>query len=155
MTERFRFADVPRRTGSTFTSPWITVDRRRMELFDESTFYDPAEYGWDVDSFPDDMVEGFHLLSLVPYLVNLAARLDDPSAFTLNYGLDRVRFVTPVFAGERLRAHAVVAEVRPKRDGYLVLNQITVEVEGRERPGFTADLWALVLPRVPENLSTT
>ena len=152
--DRFKFADIPQRVGSKYSSPWITVDLRRMELFDESTFYTPDVYGWDVASFPDDMLEGFHLLALLPYLMTLSSRLDDPSAFSLNYGLDRVRFVTPIFAGDKIRAHGVVEEVKPKNGGYLILNRITAEVEGQERPGFTADFWSLVLPRVPENLSS-
>ncbi|WP_315770784.1 hypothetical protein [Rhodococcoides kroppenstedtii] len=152
MIETFTFSEVRDRLGKTYVSPWITVDLRRMELFDESTFYDRDEYGWDVDNFPDDMVEGFHLLSLIPYLLNSATKLDDPSAFSLNYGLDRVRFVSPIYSGEKIRAQGVVAEVRPKHNGYLLLNQIVVEVEGRDRAGFTADFWALVLPKIPDNL---
>jgi acyl dehydratase len=152
MTETYTFADIPQLAGRKFVSPWLSVDQRRLELFDQSTFYDPEEYGWDVESFPNDMLEGFHLLGLLPYLVNRTMKLDDPSAFALNYGLDRVRFVTPVYVGEQLRACGVVAEVRPKNAGYLILKQTTVEVQGRERPGFTADVWSLVLPRVPEHV---
>lgn len=152
MVERYTLADIPDRVGKTYTSPWITVDERRLDLFDESTFYERGEYEWDVDSFPNTMIEGFHLLGLLPYLANLTTRLHDSRAFSFNYGLDRVRFVSPVFAGQRLRARATVSDVREKNGGYLVLTDFTVEVEGNDKPGFVASMWALVLPRVPEGL---
>ncbi|WP_163512167.1 MaoC/PaaZ C-terminal domain-containing protein [Fodinicola acaciae] len=153
MPDRYTFDEIPQRLGSTFVSPWITVDQRRLELFDEATFYVRDDYEWDVDSFPDGMIEGFHLLALIPYLVSTTARLHDPNAFAMNYGLDRVRFVTPVFVGQKLRARGEVTEIKQKNGGYLILTEFVGEVQGHDRPGFTAALWVLVLPRVPDDLT--
>ncbi|MGC5371864.1 MaoC/PaaZ C-terminal domain-containing protein, partial [Klebsiella pneumoniae] len=56
----------------------------------------------------------------------------------VNYGLDKVRFVSPVKVGARVRMNAVVAEVTEVRGGYQLAVDQTVEVEGGDKPAVVA-----------------
>ncbi len=58
---------------------------------------------------------------------------------SVNYGFERVRFVTPVRSGSRVRARSTLVSVEEKRPGQLQqLADITLEIEGADRPALTA-----------------
>ena len=57
-----------------------------------------------------------------------------------NYGLDKVRFINPVNVGSKVRTHSKVVSVDDKGDGrYLIKIEITMEIEGIEKPAFVAE----------------
>ena len=63
----------------------------------------------------------------------------------LNYGLDKVRFLSPVRSGARVRVHSKVDSVVEKNPGHWLVRQIkTVEVEGQSGPALVAEQLALV-----------
>jgi acyl dehydratase len=65
----------------------------------------------------------------------------------VNYGSDKVRFLTPVRVGARVRLRATVLAVDPRPDGsLLVKNEVTVDVEGSDKPALVAHTLALVVP---------
>ncbi|MFI6013450.1 MaoC family dehydratase [Streptomyces sp. NPDC051243] len=85
------------------------------------------------------VAHGFYTLGLVPYLTST---LFDPSwiEVALNYRLDRVRFLTPVPVGSRVRAMAHVKAVRIRPRGFLeVVLALSLMVEGEEQPACTLD----------------
>ncbi|WP_327699190.1 hypothetical protein [Streptomyces sp. NBC_00459] len=129
-----------------FQGPWFTVGREKLPVFDDATYADQNAHAFDDDNYAENLVEGFHLLALLDHLTNDLVAAEGDRWYAVNYGLDRVRFVTPVQAGVPIRVHGSVAEVRPKGKGHLLLLRIAVEVRGAERPGFTADQWVLWLP---------
>ena len=57
----------------------------------------------------------------------------------INYGFDKVRFVSPVKVGSKIRAHALLKSVELKGNAVQVTRTITVEIEGEERPALVAD----------------
>jgi acyl dehydratase len=58
----------------------------------------------------------------------------------INYGLDRVRFVSPVRVGRRIRARFTLAEATEKKPGhYLLKHNVVVEIEGESKPALTAE----------------
>ena len=58
----------------------------------------------------------------------------------INYGFDKVRFLAPVRAGKRVRAHRELVDVQPKDDNrYLLKSTVTVEIEGEETPALAAE----------------
>lgn len=137
----FRFADLQLLEGREFTGPWFSVSPDRLALFDQVSYVDQNPHGMSDEAYPEEMVEGFHLLSLLDHLMNHVLYLEGPGAFGWNYGFDRVRFVSPIRCADRIRLRGMVAEVRPKGDGFLLLTDCVVEIEGRERPGFVAQWW--------------
>ena len=134
---RVPWADVDSLAGRTFSSEWMSVSARRRGLFETASYVDENEFR--LADFPADLVEGFHLLSLLDHLSNGVLSVNDAAWSGLNYGFDRVRFVSPVRVGDRLRLVGRVSAVTPKGAGRLVALQCTLEVEGRERPAVVAD----------------
>lgn len=142
-----RFDDLPSLSGRSFTGPWFSIDRGRLAPFDHATYTDENPHPLATSGYPDQMIEGFHLVGLLDHLMNHVLYLDGPEAFGWNYGLDRVRFVTPIRAGERIRLTGLIASVKPKQEGFLVLTDCEVQVEGQDRPGFVAQWWVYWLPQ--------
>ncbi|MEU9918587.1 hypothetical protein [Streptomyces sp. NPDC051001] len=147
---RVRLTEVPALRGRTFVGDWFAVDQDRLPAFEHATYLDQDEDQGEAtfaeDFYPDGLIEGFHLLGLLDRLMSDTFGPEAGTVEGWNYGLDRVRFVSPVLVGERMRLHATVEEVEPKGEGHVLLLKCVVEVEGRERPGFTADWRVLWLP---------
>ncbi len=60
---------------------------------------------------------------------------------TINYGSDKVRYVTPVRVGKRIRAAPRIVEVTEKKPGqWLVKTEVTVEIEGEDKPALIAEI---------------
>ncbi|GAA2718569.1 MaoC family dehydratase [Actinocorallia aurantiaca] len=124
------------------SSGWITVDQRRVDLFAEAT----EDHQWiHVDEaraaegpFGGTIAHGFLTLSLVSHL---AQQVMDVKGIRMgiNYGLDRVRFITPVPVGSRLRGTVVLSDVREVDGGVQVTRTITVEIEGSPKPACVAE----------------
>src|SRR5262249_11934765 len=140
------FARLPSLAGRSFLGAWHTVDASKLPLFDEAIYTDQNPYPLDSSGYPAGLVEGFHLLALLDHLVNPLLRISDGPCVGWNYGLDRVRFVSPVCAGQKIRVRGTIGAVKPKGSGFLILCQCTIEVEAHERPGLVADWWTYWLP---------
>jgi acyl dehydratase len=143
------FGELPSLTGRSFVGGWFAVDPAKIAEFDSATYLTESPNPLDIELYPERMIEGFHLLSLLDRLMNAILYLEGDQAFGWNYGFDRVRFVSPIRAGDRMRLTGTVAEVRAKDSGYLVRQDCIVEVEGRDQPGFVAEWWVYWLPAAP------
>ena len=127
-------------------SEWLGVSQERIDQFADAT-EDRQWIHLDVDRasrespFKTTIAHGFLTLSLLSRLIKLALRLEGIS-MTINYGLNRVRFVSPVPAGSRIRGRFVLASVEEIDNGVQVVWNVTVECEGREKPCCVAE-WLL------------
>ncbi|RNL62908.1 MaoC family dehydratase [Nocardioides marmoriginsengisoli] len=106
------FADVTR------DHQWIHVDVERAER--ESPFGGPVAHG-------------YLSLSMIPYLLPQIVQFSG-FRLTVNYGLDRVRFPSPVLAGQVIRAEAQIDEVSDVTGGVQVAVRITLSVPGAPKP---------------------
>ncbi len=123
-------------------SDWLVVDQDRINQFADATL----DYQFiHVDSekatplFGSTIAHGFLSLSL---MAGMPAPQVAPENMTMafNYGLDRVRFLTPVNVGSKVRTKAKLLSVDDKGDGrYLVKNEVTMEIEGQEKPAYIAE----------------
>ena len=119
------------------SSDWITVDQERINLFAQAT----GDHQWiHVDPvraaagpFGTTIAHGFLTLSLVPEIAQSAMAIDDVR-MSVNYGLNRVRFMGPVPAGSRLRGHLKLAAFEPIEGGAQLVTEITIEREGVPKP---------------------
>ena len=134
---------VGRKVG---VSEWLQVSQERIHQFADAT----EDRQWihvDVDRasrespFKTTIAHGFLTLSLLSKLIKLALRVEGIS-MTINYGLNRVRFISPVPAGSRIRGRFVLASVEEIDNGVQVVWNVTVECEGREKPCCVAE-WLL------------
>lgn len=140
------WSDIATLEGREFTGGWFSVDADRLEPFDFATYTDQNSFALEGSNFPDGLIEGFHLLGLLDHLSNQVLYIDDPAWTGWNYGLDRVRFVSPLTTNDTFRIRGTVAEVTPRGDGYLLLLSCWFEVRGRTKPAMTAEwrvLWTM------------
>ena len=95
--------------------------------------------------FGTTIAHGFLTLSMLTHLPPAPARRPpDPAKYEgvlmgINYGFNKVRFVSPVKVGSRIRARGVTANVELKGNMIEVTRNFTVEIEGEEKPALVAD----------------
>lgn len=141
------FDELPNTVGSVVVGEPFCLGAEDNEFFHRATWLDKAYPNGDVPEFPDEIVEGFWLLSMLDAISRLSAGTNDDQMWGLNYGLDRVRFVTPVHLGEMITPTFETLQVVPKDGGYKVLRRCTFQVDGHEAPAMVADWWGYVMPR--------
>jgi acyl dehydratase len=119
-------------------SDWFQITQDRVDGFADATL----DHQWihqtgtraDAGPFGGPIAHGYLTLSLLPHLMEGLPPLVENRRLAVNYGLDRVRFITPVRVGSRVRARAVLAAVEPIEGGVQVKIAVTVELEGSARP---------------------
>lgn len=125
------------------TSDWLVITQDRIDAFAEAT----SDHQWiHVDSgraraetpFGTTIAHGFLTLSLLSALMRDAVRVDGPR-MTLNYGLNRVRFVSPVPSGSRIRARVALATVDDMGDSIQATWGVTIERESGDKPAVVAE----------------
>lgn len=136
--------DITAAVGSVLgTSEWITVDQERIDGFAEST----GDHQWiHVDPeraargpYGGTIAHGYLTLSLLPAMLTRIYRVEG-ARMAVNYGLNRVRFVSPVPVNSRLRGTAALLEAKPLPDNAIAMTlRTTVEIDGAERPACVAE----------------
>jgi acyl dehydratase len=125
------------------TSDWVVVDQTRIDAFADAT----GDHQWiHVDTeraahespFGTTIAHGFLTLSLISALMRNAVSIDG-TRMTINYGLNRVRFVSPVAAGSRVRARVALVALEDTSDSVQATWSITVEGEGGDKPCLVAE----------------
>ena len=110
---------------------WIHVDVERAK--GESPFGGPIAHG-------------YLTLSLVAAMIMELGVIPPDAATGLNYGLDKVRFITPVKAQSRVRARAKLRAAEPQGDARVLLRlDCTLEIEGETKPALIAELLCLLI----------
>jgi acyl dehydratase len=126
--------------------PWLEITQERVDAFAEVT----GDHQWihvepvraAASPFGGTIAHGYLTLSLLPLLGadSEGVRLELGSRISVNYGLNRVRFITPVRVGKRIRLRAMLLAVEVVADGvYQLVQQRTVEIEGEARPAMVAE----------------
>lgn len=138
-----RAADLAAQAGMLLgRSDWVTVDQPMITAFAELT----GDRHWihvDIErarrEMPDGrtIAHGLLLLSLIPNLQHQIYAVQQRGA-GLNYGYDRVRFISQVQVGSRVRLALTVVEVEPHAMGTRVMTDATLEIEGSDRPALVA-----------------
>jgi len=125
------------------TSDWIAITQDRINAFADAT----DDHQWiHVDTerasaetpFGTTIAHGFLTLSLVSALMRDAVTVAGP-LMTLNYGLNRVRFVSPVPSGSHIRARVVLAGIDDMGDSLQATWNVTIEREGAGKPALVAE----------------
>ena len=119
-------------------SEWFQITQDRVDAFADATL----DHQWihqagpraDAGPFGGPIAHGYLTLSLLPHLMGSLPPLVEDRRLAVNYGLDRLRFISPVPVGSRIRARAVLAAVEPIEGGVQVKIAVTVEVEESPRP---------------------
>ncbi|MBV8933876.1 MAG: MaoC family dehydratase [Kutzneria sp.] len=123
-------------------SGWHTVTQEQVNLFADAT----EDHQWiHVDTeratagpFGGTIAHGHLTLSMLPKFTGQLWRVEGLS-MVVNYGLNRVRFPSPVLVGSRLRARGVLTEVAEVPTGLQLTLVVTVEIEGQAKPACVAE----------------
>ncbi|MCU0310155.1 MAG: MaoC family dehydratase [Acidimicrobiales bacterium] len=123
-------------------SDWLTVDQDRVNLFADAT----GDHQWiHVDPerakdgpFGAPIAHGYLTLSLSNLFLPQIVETRGFSA-GVNYGADKVRFISPVKVGDRIRGGAELVEVTDVNGGIQTLVRITIEIEGGTKPACVID----------------
>lgn len=126
-----------------FVTDWVTLTQQHINLFAQAT----GDFQWihvDVERaarqspYGGTIAHGFLTLSLLGQFYE--RHIDLPfCGMGLNYGLNKVRFTSPVPAGSRLRGRFVLARLEEMPDCLQLTFQVTLEVDGQERPACVAE----------------
>lgn len=123
-------------------SEWVTVEQGQIDTFADAT----GDHQWiHVDAerakdgpFKTTIAHGFLTLSLLPVLMAQVYRVDGVK-MGINYGLNRVRFTSPLPVGSKVRGTIELVDVTDVTGGVQLAHKVTVEIEGSERPALVAE----------------
>jgi len=133
-------------------SEWFLIDQNRINQFAECT----EDRQWihvDVEKaaqgpFGLTIAHGFLTLALIPAM-SKCIQLPFDSAevqMSINYGLNKVRFLNPVPANSRIRSRAILTDVEEKSPGRILLTYThTIEIEDQDKPACVAELIGLLI----------
>jgi len=147
METGMRLAEFAQGIGSTRTTDWVVLDQARINQFADCTddhqfiHVDP-EAAAKVTGTGGTIAHGFLTLSLIGGM-GMRQIEDVEKQMGLNYGFEKVRFLTPVPEGSRVRGVFKLAEAAERKPGQWLLQfDVTMEIEGSERPALSAQ-WLL------------
>ena len=124
------------------TTEWMEITQERVNLFADAT----DDHQWiHVDPeraasgpFGGTIAHGLLTLSLLPHFMHQLYTVEN-IAMAINYGYNKVRFITPVKVGAKVRARAEISKVDTLDGGVQATMTITVEIDGSEKPAAVAE----------------
>lgn len=128
-------------------SDWVVVDQTRIDQFAEAT----SDHQWihvDTDraalELPDGktIAHGYLTLALIPALTGGFVDIQNLTR-VVNFGVNKVRFYTPVASGARVRARAVLLQARHRAGAMMLTSEVRIEVEGERKPACVAEILGL------------
>ena len=126
------------------TSRWFEIDQSRIDNFADVTedhqFIHVDEKAAEKTPFGTTIAHGFLTLSMLSAMIYDGVPDIEGATMGVNYGFDKIRFISPVKSGAHVRAHFTLKSVRhPKPTEVTNIWDITVEIEGQERPALIAE----------------
>ena len=124
-------------------SDWSVIDQTRIDQFAEAT----SDYQWihvDTERAAREMpggrtiAHGYLTLALIPALTGNFVEVKNLER-AINFGLNKVRFYTPVPVGSKIRARATVLQARRRAGALLLTSEVRIEVEGERKPACVAE----------------
>ena len=129
-------------------SDWLLIDQEWIDAYsdvsrDHQFIHSDPEAAAQTP-FGSTIAQGFLTLSLVIPMFYELAVYPEGQVMGINYGVNKIRFLNPVKVGSRIRLHSTVADVSERSPGtFLFVNDISVEIEGEEKPALVGQLLTL------------
>jgi acyl dehydratase len=131
-------------------SSWHVVDQRRINLYadvieDHQFIHIDPERAKRETPFGSTVAHGFLTMSLMSIMSYEVMPVIEGTTMGVNYGFDKLRFISPVRAGRRVRGRFVLKEARLRKATELQsLTNVTVEIEGEDKPAIVAEWLGLM-----------
>ncbi len=127
------------------TGDWVQITQERIRLFAEATddrqwIHLDAERCKRESPFGAPIAHGFLTLSLLPYLDSLCFEIEQPLKLTINAGLNKVRFLSPVVAGSRIRLRKKLVSLAEMSGGWRATWRASIEIEGQKNAACVAEM---------------
>ena len=139
------FEEIKARIGTEIgVSDWILVDQARIDAFaavtEDHQFIHVDPQAAAQTPFGGTIAHGFLSLSLLSRMAYDVMLTPEGVKMGVNYGFEKVRFLSAVRSGSRVRGRFTLASFEEKRPGqWQFLHHITVEIEGEDKPALIAD----------------
>lgn len=125
-------------------SEWFQIGQERVHQFADCTLdhqyihVDPEKAA--TSPFGGTIVHGFLSLSLISYFAEQSLPVIDGLQISLNYGFDKIRFISPVPTGSRIRGNFRIVDIQEKTlDQYNLKTEVLIEIDGQEKPALIAE----------------
>lgn len=124
-------------------SDWAVIDQNRIDQFAEAT----TDYQWihvDTERAARELPEGktiahgYLTLALIPALTGNFIEVKNLTR-AINFGLNKVRFYTPLLTGSRVRARVKVVQARRRAGALLLTSEVRIEIEDERKPACVAE----------------
>jgi len=131
-------------------SSWHLVDQTRIDDFaevieDHQFIHIDPERAKRETPFGSTVAHGFLTMSLLSIMSYEVMPVIEGTTMGVNYGFDKLRFISPVRAGSRVRGRFVLAEAKLRKEKELQSRtNVTIEIEGEEKPALVADWLGLI-----------
>ncbi|MEY9398293.1 acyl dehydratase [Bradyrhizobium japonicum] len=131
-------------------SSWHLVDQPRIDTYadvieDHQFIYVDPERAKKETAFGTTIAHGFLTMSLLSIMSYEVMPVIAGTTMGINYGFDKLRFISPVRSGKRVRGRFVLAEAKLRKPNELQSRtNVTVEIEGEDKPALVADWLGLV-----------
>lgn len=159
MVDPISLKDVPDEIGLERVSGWITVTQAMIDQFADATndhqyiHTDPVRAA--ETPFGGTIAHGFLSLSLLSAMNFDSLPAIREQTMGINYGFDKVRFMSPVKCGARVRGHFTLREARFRGAGMLMTSyDVSVEIENERKPALTAE-WITIVQFDPKDRPET
>ncbi|WP_233807925.1 MaoC family dehydratase [Paraburkholderia sp. HP33-1] len=132
-------------------SNWVVVDQARIDAFAQCTgdtqwIHVDVERAKRESPFGGTIAHGYLTLSLLAALAIEIGVIPKDASAGLNYGLDKVRFMTPVKAGARVRSRATLLAVERKSGGRVIVRMANeLQIDGEDKPALIAETLAMLV----------
>lgn len=153
MTSRkLTFDDLKGMVGEELgVSSWVEVDQTMIDRFADTTrdrqwIHVDVERAQSEGPYGTTVAHGFLTLSLLAAMSYEVGAQPEGLSASINYGLDKVRFLSPVKVGAKVRLRAKLSGFEEKAAGqFLMRSGCTIEIEGEDRPALVADTLVLLI----------
>jgi len=131
-------------------SSWHLIDQGRIDVYadvieDHQFIHVDPERAKKETAFGGTVAHGFLTMSLMSIMSYEVMPVIEGTTMGVNYGFDKLRFISPVRAGRRVRGRFTLAEARLRKDKELQSRtNVTVEIEGEDKPALVADWIGLI-----------
>lgn len=140
-------------SGPLGVTDWINIDQARVNAFADTTHHthwlhtDPARAEKE-SPYQGTVAHGFLVLSLINHAIDQCGLRPTDSAYALNYGVDRVRFLKPmpVGAGFQIRDQITLLDAEMREKGLFTRTQHSFEIKGDDTPSVVAEYLSVWVP---------
>ena len=144
-------SELPEYVGKTLApSDWFKITQDRVNQFADATndhqFIHVNRLKAKFTPFRGTVAHGFLSLSLLSHLNEQHIIVPEGTKMSVNYGSNKLRFLAPVRVGKRIRSHQAIKDIQEKKPGqWLITIDVSVEIEGEDKPALIAEMLALFI----------